>query len=196
MIPGRWLLALALQFAMAGAGAADGKGLFSIRGAGLLKCEAFVRERATGSPAYQMMGGWLDGYVTALNELSPQTYDSLPHVSTELLTVLLARHCNTHLDDRLFAVTRALLAGLREDRLRESSAVIDVRVGMRQTRLYVATVARVQKALTARGLTTGDKPGHWTSLTTKAMAGYQSSVGLTPTGFPDQATLWRLLRAQ
>jgi hypothetical protein len=118
------------------ASAADQNGLFAIRGAGLLTCLTYVQEREAASDAYLMIGGWLDGYVTAVNELSLETFDVTPYVSTELLTVLINRHCKGNPTDILFAVTNTLLAKLFDEHLKSSSVYVDVRVSLEQMRLY------------------------------------------------------------
>ena len=178
------------------ASAADKDGLFSIRGAGLLTCQTFVQEREAASDAYVMIGGWLDGYVTAINELSLDTFDVVPFVSTELLTVLINRHCKDNPTDLLFAVANTLLGRLFDDRLQTSSPYVDVRVGLNQTRLYTDTVVRIQSSLVAKGLLDVEATGHWNLATKDALAEYQKSIGMnSTTGFPDQATLWSLLRS-
>lgn len=177
------------------ASAADQNGLFAIRGAGLLTCHAFVQEREAASDAYVMIGGWLDGYVTAINELSLETFDVVPYVSTELLTVLINRHCKDNATDIVFAVTNNLLARLFDERLKSSSAYVDVRVGSYQMRLYRDTIERIQTSLAAKGLLDIEATGQWNLATQTALAQYQESIGMNGTGFPDQATLWSLLRS-
>ncbi|MCZ6640249.1 MAG: peptidoglycan-binding domain-containing protein [Gammaproteobacteria bacterium] len=177
------------------ASASDQNGLFAIRGAGLLTCHTYVQEREAASDAYVMIGGWLDGYVTAVNELSEQTFDVAPYLSTELLTVLINRHCQENSTDILFAVTNTLLAKLYDERLKSSSAYVDVRVGVDQMRLYTDTIARIQTSLAAKGLLDVEATGQWNLATENALARYQESIGMNGTGFPDQATLWNLLRS-
>ena len=135
------------------------------------------------------------GYVTAINELSRDTFDVAPYVTTELLTVLINRHCKDNETDILFAVTNTLLANLFDERLQSSSAYADVRVGLDQMRLYSDTIARIQMALAAKGLLDIEATGEWSLATQNALAEYQESVGMRGTGFPDQATLWSLLRS-
>ncbi|GMR22524.1 MAG: hypothetical protein BMS9Abin37_0880 [Acidobacteriota bacterium] len=178
------------------ASAADKDGLFSIRGAGLLTCQTFVQEREAASDAYVMIGGWLDGYVTALNELSLETFDVVPYESTELLTILINRHCKDNPTDLLFAVTNNLLARLFDDRLKISSPHVDIRVELDQTRLYTDTIVRIQASLATKGLLDDEATGQWSIATQNALAEYQKSIGMnSSTGFPDQATLWSLLRS-
>ena len=175
--------------------AADQNGLFAIRGAGLLTCLTYVQEREAASDAYLMIGGWLDGYVTAINELSLETFDVTPYVSTELLTVLINRHCKDNATDILYAVTNTLLAKLFDERLKSSSAYVDVRVGIKQMRLYTDTIERIQTSLAAKGLLDIEATGQWNLATQNALARFQESIGMNGSGFPDQATLWSLLRS-
>ena len=58
---------LFLLFTASPANAADEQGRYAIHGAGLLKCRVFVEEKSKQSPAYMMIGGWMDGYISAVN---------------------------------------------------------------------------------------------------------------------------------
>lgn len=173
---------------------ADQHGLFSIRGAGLLTCQTFVAERDKASDAYLMMGGWLDGYITGINELSDDTFDITPYQSTELVSLLAYRHCRENGDDLFFAVVNGLLAKLYDQRLVSSSGHADVQVGNRQVRLYASVIRDIQRALANKGLYAGAVDGAWNFETTSALSSFQDSVGLEGSGFPDQTTLWHLLQ--
>jgi peptidoglycan hydrolase-like protein with peptidoglycan-binding domain len=59
--------------------------------------------------------------------------------------------------------------------------------------LYEEVLRRVQQKLASAGFYRGPIDGTYDAKTRKAMQAYQTSVNLQPTGFPDQATLWRLL---
>lgn len=176
--------------------AADEDGRYSVRGAGLLSCETFSAERAAQSSAYQMIGGWLDGYITALNANRPETYDIASFESTEVLARILDRHCQSHPKQRLFSVVNAVTSQLHAQRISTASPRQRVVIGDYSTELYNETVTRMQLALVEQGLmllaaVTGqfDKP------TAIALAGYQRKIEFEPTGFPDQATLWVLFSA-
>lgn len=192
----RWigLLCWTLAAASAHAWGADGEGRFSIRGAGLLTCNIYVKEREQQSNAYYMIGGWLDGYITARNQFSPTTYDVTSFESTELLTVIIDNHCKKNPKDRLFSVVNTILTRLHDDRLRTGSFFVNVRVGDRQIQLYREVVRRMQKELKGRRYYNGDVDGRFGPGTQKAIAAFQRAQGLKPTGFPDQTTLWQLLR--
>jgi len=189
----QWLGLLAVLAAWPVA-AADGAGRFSIRGAGLLTCDIYVKERAKKSSAYAMIGGWLDGYITGLNQFSSETYDVTSFESTELLAYILETHCRDNPVDRLFPVVNTIFAKLNEDRLRTGSPIVAVRVGEREVPLYREVVRRMQEELKRRGHYRGEPTGEFETATEKAVAAFQRAQKLTPTGFPDQTTLWRLLR--
>jgi hypothetical protein len=192
----RWLVLAALLLIVPRAHAADGEGRFSIRGAGLLTCDIYVKEREQHSEIYYMIGGWLDGYITALNQFAPDTYDITSFESTELLTYLIDDFCRKNPKDRLFSVVNSIFLKLKKDRLRTGSILVTVKVGDRQVQLYREVLRRVQEQLKHRGLYQGQVDGEFEPQTQKSIASFQRQQKLNPTGFPDQKTLWRLLRAE
>lgn len=173
--------------------AADADGRFAIRGAGLLNCQNFIEERAKESPAYIMIGGWIDGYITGINQHLGDTYDITSFESSELIAQVLQNHCEDNPDDRLFTVLNSLFTKVEEDRIRSAGAPVIVEVGERSTRLYRPTVVRIQAALAELGLYTDEPTGFYDTASAEAMREYQASLNFEPTGFPDQATLWHLL---
>jgi hypothetical protein len=62
-------------------------------------------------------------------------------------------------------------------------------------RLYTDTIERIQTSLAAKGLLDTEATGQWNLATQNALARYQESLGMNGSGFPDQATLWSLLRS-
>ncbi len=187
------LLLLAVLYWPASHGA-DAQGAFSIRGAGLLSCETYVKERVKQSKAYYMIGGWLDGYITGVNQYAPETFDATSFENAELLALLLQEHCKDHHDDRLFSVVNSLLIKLQDDRLRTPSAQISVKVGTRETILYEEVLRRLQLKLQEGGYYRGELEPQFGEKTQAALAAFQRKNKLPATGFPDQTTLWHLLR--
>jgi len=187
------LLGLTLTFLAAGpafAGEADGR--HAVRGAGVVDCATFLAEKRATSDAYVMMGGWIDGYLTAYNQLSESTYDITSYQSTELLVTVIEGHCADHPEHRLFTVVSSIAEQLRDQRLREASPILNVRVDGKATRLYRETVSRMQSRLGDAGHYDGEASGNFDAATLAAVQSYQASIGYEPTGFPDQATLWKL----
>jgi hypothetical protein len=188
------LLLCALFLHPAAALPADTTSKFAMKGAGLLPCQVFASERKKQSNVYYMIGGWVEGYLAAYNRLSPDTYDILSFESLEMLLVVMNNHCQSNPNDRLHAVVDAIVTQLAPDRIRQESPLVEIVDGDRRTRLYRETIRRIQAALNTRGLYKGAIDGRYTDATRTALAAFQSDADFEKTGFPDQATLWRLLR--
>lgn len=186
------LLAAALLLAQ-GVPAADEKGQFGVRGAGLVTCAVYESERATRSEIYHMVAAWMDGYITGSNQHADDTYDIASFESTELLAAIVSENCKKNPEAPVFAVLRAVMAQVGKDRLRAPSKKIEVAIGERKVLLYEEVLRRVQQKLAAAGFYGGPVDGTYDAKTREAMRAFQSSVKLQPTGFPDQVTLWRLL---
>jgi hypothetical protein len=192
---GKVLLAATLVLTGAAFGG-DKSGNFAIRGAGMIDCNTYLQEKEQQSQAYIMIGGWIDGYLTATNQLSEETYDITSFQSTELLATVLQNHCETNGDHRLFTVLSSIAAQLKDDRLVERSETVTVQVDDKSTRLYSETIRRMQSRLKEAAHYQGGVTGRFDAATLAAVKAYQESIGYTPTGFPDQATLWKLFADQ
>lgn len=172
--------------------AAAEKPSFSVRGAGLLDCAAFTDVRAHNEEAYAMVGGWIDGYLTAVNRYESDTYDITSFESTELIVKILANHCADNPEHRLFPVLSSVVERLRDSRIRAPAAIVGVRQGAQQATLYQPTLVRVQERLIDSGYLSGGASGEFDDATRQALMAYQQSLAYNPTGFPDQGTLWHL----
>jgi hypothetical protein len=176
--------------------AADADGRFSIRGQGLLTCEHYVRAREAKSALYHQFGGWIDGYLTGVNQYRGATYDITTFETTELLALVVDNHCRRNPKDHFFTVVNSIVARLEPDRLQQGSSSVEVTVGARAVRLYPETLRRAQGELARLGHYRGVPDGKFSEATQTALTAFQRAQGLEPTGFPDQATLWRLLRRE
>lgn len=175
--------------------AADDQNRFAIRGVGLLTCAIYENERAAKSASYQIFGGWIDGYITGVNQYAPKTFDILSFESSELIAELLSVHCKENPKDLVFAVLNSMFIKLQDDRIQTPSPHIEVKIDSRSVRLYEDVLRRIQTRLKEEGLYTGEITGTFGESEKAAMTAFQKSLGLEPTGFPDQVTLWKLMRS-
>ncbi len=173
--------------------AADSGGQFAVEGIGGSTCEGFVTAKSESSDAYWMFLGWLDGYMTGINQYSPETYDITPWQSQNLLAALFAKFCAKNSGANFFAVANKMIVELRDDRLRESSTPVVAKVGERTIGVYREILRRVQVLLKEGGHYKGEVDGLFGPNTQRALESYQKQAGLTVTGLPDQATLLKLL---
>ena len=191
------LVALCLLMALAQiAGAADARGQYGVRGAALVSCAIYERERAARSDIYNMIGSWMDGYITGINQHADDTYDIASFESTELLAALVSEHCKKHPETPVFAVLKSLVAQFAKNRLRAPSKKVEIAVGDRKVPLYEEVVRRVQEKLAEAGYYRGEIDGTYSVQIQEAMQAYQKSIELWPTGFPDQLTLWQLFNGE
>ncbi len=174
--------------------AADTGGQFAVEGVGRSTCEGFITAKSESSDAYWMFLGWLDGYITGINQYLPETYDITPWQSQNLVAALIERFGETNPEANFFAVANGMIVELRDDRLRESSAPVVAKVGERSIGVYRETLRRAQVQLKEGGHYQGEVDGLFGPNTQRALESYQKRVGLTVTGLPDQATLLKLLR--
>lgn len=174
--------------------AADEQGKFAMKGAGLASCNVFTQERALGSQAYYLIGGWVEGYVSAHNKLLPKTFDITPFESLELLLKIVNLHCEAHPEDLLHGVVDGMIAKLASQKLIQDGPKIKIEDGERNVYLYRDTINEMQQKLSDLKLYKGPVDGVFSDATQAALIAYQSDIRFAATGFPDQATLWRLLR--
>jgi len=175
---------------------ADDKGQFAVRGVGLINCALFNHERATQDKIYLMTSAWVDGYVSGINQYSTNTYDLLSFESSELLMSILSEHCKKNPQDPVFGVVRKLFEKIKHDSLLSLSRKISIEKGERKVLLYVEFIKRVQQKLTKLKLYNDDINGIYSKSTEEAIKAFQLSIDFNPTGFPDQLTLWKLIRSE
>lgn len=190
------IFAAALLLFAADVRPADKQGQYAIRGAGLISCAIYSKERAARSNVYLITAAWVDGYLTGVNQYAPQTYDLLSFEGAELLMAILDEHCKANPTDPVFGVLASLFRKLWPDRVTGKSDKTTIVIGGREARHYVELIERVQKKLKARRFYSGAITGKYSPDTVKAMKRFQKSIGFDATGFPDQLTLWRLMRSE
>jgi hypothetical protein len=174
--------------------AADQNGEFALKGAGFLPCQVYVQERENKSSVYYMIGGWLEGYLSAHNRYADQTYDVTSFETLELLLGVIQNHCQSNPNDRLYSVLNSIIIQLQADRVMMESPKVAIAEGERQTQLYRETIRRMQERLATLGLFKDNVDGRYTDATRSALIAFQSDIEFETSGFPDQATLWRLFR--
>lgn len=174
--------------------AADSEDRFALKGAGFLPCGVYLQERERQSNIYYMIGGWLDGYLSAHNRYSASTYDVASFETAELLLSVIQNHCEANPGHSLYEVVNSIVQQLQPERIERESTRVEIVEGELSARLYRETIRRMQKKLAQLGLYKEPVHGIYTDPTRSAIMAFQSDLGFATTGFPDQATLWKLLR--
>jgi len=172
--------------------AADADGQSAIRGIGGKDCAAFVKAVAERTQDVYVFAGWLEGYISAVNRLQPNTFDALPWQSTNTLMALIDNHCTANPQEQLFGTVLRLLDFFSDQHLKSPSPRIDAAVGEKGIKLYQEIMRRAQEALARAGVYSGTADGLYGPRTRTAFEAYQEQLGLAKTGLPDQETLFRL----
>jgi hypothetical protein len=174
--------------------AAATKGEFGIKGIGATDCAIAVREYKAGTPNAMMYGGWLYGYMTALNQSTPDTFDLATWQDLNTLSNFLIEYCakNPRMSfaQAVFNMTNAL----RPMRLKTMSQPVRFKKNDKDFVLYGEVISRMGQTLAAKGFYKArqtDKPV-FTDEMSRALAQFQSRNRLPATGEPDQFTLFRL----
>ncbi|MEQ8233390.1 MAG: peptidoglycan-binding domain-containing protein [Gammaproteobacteria bacterium] len=173
--------------------AADGDGRFMVKGGGRASCAEFLAAHEARDDALVSLAGWVDGYLTHVNEATPETFDAAPWQSTELLLGVLTGWCRERPEERFHTAVFQLTRSLYPQRVQARSPLVEVRVGEQALVLYRATIEAMQARLRLRGLLSSAPSGVYDTATTEAIRSFQRAQDLPVTGLPDQVTLGHLL---
>ena len=192
----RTLILVGLMFAASPAFAADSTSRFALRGAGLANCEQFLKAMQERQENVLVVGGWMEGYITAYNQLTADTFDIAPWQSTQALLGLVSRNCERNPQAGVFQIVDSMMKFLQPKRLRAQSERVLAEAGDSKIYLYRETMRDVQQNLINQGFLSGSADGQFGPKTKTALEAFQKAQQLEPTGLPDQNTLFRLLTSQ
>ncbi len=182
-------LAAWLGAAASPAVAADSKGQFAIKGTGLAQCAELLKAFETKDRTLSEFGGYITGYLTAMNRMQPDTFDLAPWQSTEFLALALANYCAKKPETQFFQAIGLMMKSLEQDRLTERSEPIVLKDGDQEAPIYQEVLRRVQNRLKALGYYDGGVDGLFGPQTKAAVQKMQKDKGVAETGFLDQNTL-------
>lgn len=178
------------------ASAADAGGQFAVRGAGFATCQHYLRAHELKANEWYLFFGWLDGYLSAFNEKSAETFDVAPWQSTELIAEIVRNVCARDAAQYFYPVVRTVVSGLDEQKLATAEAKKSVDVGENTALIYPTTLRKAQLALAERGHFDGEASGEFDAKTQAAIEAFQAKHNIPVNGLPGPVTLWALLVEQ
>jgi hypothetical protein len=171
---------------------ADENDKFAALGAGVVSCSRFLEARELRSKEYFLFGGWIEGYLSSINQREKDTYTLVPWQSVDVLAGFLAEYCSKNPDHAFLKAVASMAAALRPQRLSTASERIAVSVNQYKKDFFREVLARMQKKLSERGYYNGETKGDFDKTTATALGLFQRDAGIEVSGFPDQKTLFRL----
>lgn len=175
------------------ASAADAEGRFAPRGIGPVSCTQFLQALEERQENVFFAAGWLEGYLTAINQFLDDTFDIAPWQDTDTILNLVRNNCERNPDQRMFAIVNSMVEFLSDQRLQAASDRTMVEHGEQRTLIYRSVLRDVQQELIDKGLLEGSADGEFGAMTRTAIEQFQQEQNIAVTGIPDQMTLWLLL---
>lgn len=184
-------LGAALLFVTAGvAEAADAQSRFQAYGLGRVPCKRFVELCEAKKEECKLTGTWMEGYFSAFNALSKDTFDILPWQQPELIAQFTYNVCKQNPDVPVLEVVNELIRKLLvPNRVEVAADRVKIGDGDQAVMLYRDTVRDIQQQLDKAGHLDGKADGAFGPGTKAAIEAFQKQAGLKPTGIPDQRTL-------
>lgn len=182
---------LALSFP---AHAADPEGMFAVKGAGVTPCEKYASDYRSGRESVVLHATWLNGYISALNQVLPQTYDIVSWQDINFLMSYVAEVCERDPSLNFYAAAGQMLTNFRPEAIRARELPVTIeQPDAAPVALYPTVVKRIQDRLSALGFYDGESDGEFGESTATALTAFQRSRELDATGSPDTNTVFRLM---
>ncbi len=175
--------------------AADAQGRAAPKGWGLASCQQFLDSAKESQDNVFRLASWIEGYISAANIYTDDTYDLAPWQNAGYLLELIGRNCQNNPDERFIRVVHAYVQYLHNDRLRTRQEQIQAASGDNRILVYKSVLRDVQEALNDAGYSAGTPDGLYGQGTRGALEAYQQANNLPVTGLPDSLTVERLLIA-
>lgn len=175
--------------------AADDAGNFAIKGGGQQTCGALLKAYETKSTDLGLYAGWVDGYLTGINQFTPQTYDMAAWQSSDTLLAMTQAVCKQlpaekRVMDAFIEVIRAIQSG----RIAKMDTLIALMHEGKGTATYSSVIIQMKARLLDQGFDPGSSDDSFDAVTAKALTEFQKAKGLAQSGLPDQQTLYVLFR--
>lgn len=168
--------------------AMDANGNFRVKGYGLESCASFIAsyEAQDGTALYYL--NWTNGYISAVNQFQPDTYDVAGSLSIDDLGTWLVAYCRENGGQTMITAVSTMMAAMYDQRLTYSAA------GEQGAPAFDPGLVRdVQQALSNHGYYDSTIDGLYGPGTRQAIVTYQKTENLPITGLPDLATTLKLL---
>lgn len=176
---------------------ADASGEFAIKGAGQKTCQGFLTALEEQSPDVALYGGWIEGYVTGVNQFQDGLFDLTAWQTTETLLSLMRSVCvQVDAETRFLDAFYELVSRSRQASLSNHSDASVLSNDGRSVIVYRDVLAMAKERLSSAGYDTQRGSADFGPQEIAAFEAYQRDNGLPLSGLPDQQTLFSLFMVQ
>ena len=165
--------------------AKDQNGNFAVKGVGVLNCKAYIDAAEAGERELAQYAGYLTGYVSAFNEVHPDTFDLLPWQHVDTVMLLMLQRCRRAPQKNFGAAVAEMVRYFDLHKMTSLADRIRVGQGDNGTELYEPVVADIRAALARWGYSNEDLNA--------SLKQFQRDQKLTREGPFGQRTLLKLL---
>ena len=173
---------------------ADSDGAYAIEGAGIASCTHFLESAKKQDNSYFIFGGWIEGYFSASNQHTSNTFDLSPWQSTPLLLKITESICTQKPDLKFHQVISSIAMDMTNQRLDHGGKFIPISEGSTNYVFQEEVIVRMKQVLKDKGLYDGNIDGEYDDPTKKAIKQFQKVAGQPETGLPEQGTLYELFK--
>jgi len=168
--------------------AKDQDGMFAVKGVGVLNCKAFIEAAREGDRELAQYAGYITGYISAVNEVQPDTFDLLPWQHIDTVMLLMLQRCRRDPQINFGAAVSGMASYFDQYKLSDRAEKISVGAADSGVELYEPVVAQIEVALERWGYTTRDLDA--------SLRHFQTDQKLTEEDTFGQRTLLKLLYGQ
>jgi hypothetical protein len=179
------LIAMVLGWAPGMAVAADQNGMFAVKGVGALNCEAYVNAAEAGDRDLAQYAGYITGYISAVNEVQPDTFDLVPWQHVDTVMLLMLQRCRQMPELNFGAAVAQMARYFGQHRLAGPADRVSGTSEGDGADLYEPVVTEIKAALGRWGYPTEDLKA--------SLREFQNDLELTGEGEFGQQTLLKLL---
>ncbi len=169
-------------------------GSFAIKGIGARTCSDFVA-KVKAKDVAQINGyvSWIAGYYSAVNEVTPATFDELGWQNINTVSLILMKFCTANPEARFATAVARYRAAYKSQKLPAQSPMVKIKSGEKILYIYQESLRLAQHELKQAGYNPGQIDGAYGEATAKALRKFQVKHKLPKTGLPDQPTLYLLM---
>jgi hypothetical protein len=173
--------------------AADDTGSFAVDGVGARLCKDFTAAVAADDKSLAIaFVGWTDGFHSATNALSPETFDLTTWQTADVMIAKMRSFCTANPDEAYVNGLGQLVQVLRPDRIAAKEDIASAEWDGRTVILYQSGLQKVRDRVTDLGHDLPTPAGGFDASFATALIEVQKAAGLAETGLPDQETLIHL----